>query len=288
MSDRPTRVVYTALIGGYEALNEQPMAVGSDMAFVCFTDNPHLRSQTWQIRPVRPLFELDPIRSQRVIKLRPHQYLADYNQSLYIDNALVLDQPPEVLFGQANLETGFSLAPHPHRNKVIDEFWEVAQLGLDDTSRVFEQLNHYAALRPEVLQGKPFTANLMLRDHRNPKLVEAMETWLAHILRFSRRDQLSLSFALDSVGLRPHSLLLDYLNSPLLHFYAPQRNKDLREANPLFLSNLMAARQLETESVEQRFLKVQQQMAALRPNLVLRILERLRWARNRVMGRFKP
>ena len=50
----------------------------------------------------------------------------------------------------------------------------------------------------------------------------------------------------------------------------------------------MAARQLETESVEQRFLKVQQQMAALRPNLVLRILERLRWARNRVMGRFKP
>ena len=288
MSDQPTRVVYTALIGRYEALNEQPRAVGSGIAFICFTDNPHLRSQTWQIRQVRPLFELDPIRSQRVIKLRPHQYLAEYNQSLYIDNALVLDQPPEVIFGQANLETGFSLAPHPHRNRVIDEFWEVAQLGLDDTNRVFEQLNHYAALQPEVLQSKPFTANLMLRDHRNPKVVEAMETWLAHILRFSRRDQLSLSFSLNSVGLQPHSLPLNYLNSPLLHFYAPQRNKDLREANPLFLSNLMAARQLEAESVEERFLKVQQQMAALRPKLVLRILERLRWARNRVMGRFKP
>ena len=30
----------------------------------------------------------------------------------------------------------------------------------DVTSRVFEQLNHYAALKPTVLQGKPFTANL--------------------------------------------------------------------------------------------------------------------------------
>lgn len=280
-------MVYTALIGEYEVLNEQPTAARSEIPFVCLTDNPHLQSQTWQIVQVKPLFELDPIRSQRVFKLRPYQYLPQYDQSLYIDNALVLDQPPEALFELANLETGFSLAPHPHRNKVIDEFWEVVQQGLDDSSRIFEQLNHYSALDPAVLQSKPFTANLMLRDHRHPHLVEAMEVWLAHILRFSRRDQLSLGFALSSVGLQPHPLAVDYLNSPLVHFYAPERRKGVRGANPLFFSNLLVARQAESESVEKRAKKAAEQLALLQPGPLKSFLERLGRVRNRLLRRLR-
>jgi hypothetical protein len=74
--------VYTALIGGYEVLNEQPIAATSSLPFICLTDDPELRSETWQIRRVEPLFGLDSIRSQREFKLRPHVHLPDFNCSI--------------------------------------------------------------------------------------------------------------------------------------------------------------------------------------------------------------
>ena len=67
--------VYTALIGQYEQLNEQTVAAHSVIPFICLTDDPDLKSESWQIRQVSPLFGMDPIRSQRDIKLRPHIHL---------------------------------------------------------------------------------------------------------------------------------------------------------------------------------------------------------------------
>ena len=38
------RGVYTALMGNYEQLNEQPLAASSAFDFICFNDDPHLVS----------------------------------------------------------------------------------------------------------------------------------------------------------------------------------------------------------------------------------------------------
>ena len=50
------RCVFTVLNGGYEALNEQPVAARSAIPFICLTDDPGLTSGTWQIRPFKPRF----------------------------------------------------------------------------------------------------------------------------------------------------------------------------------------------------------------------------------------
>lgn len=39
--------VYTAIYGGYDTLREQPEMPGVD--FVCFTDDPGLRSSRWRV-----------------------------------------------------------------------------------------------------------------------------------------------------------------------------------------------------------------------------------------------
>lgn len=64
------RAVYTALIGGYEDLINQPTAHGSSVEFICFTDNPHLESTTWRLEPMTPMLPFDMVRSQREIKIR--------------------------------------------------------------------------------------------------------------------------------------------------------------------------------------------------------------------------
>src|SRR5690242_20038091 len=90
--------VFTSLLGNYEKLNDQPVASGSNIDFICFTDDRSLSSKTWKIVFIDPIFERDPVRSQRVIKLSPHDYCADYDASLYIDNSVILTAKPEDIF----------------------------------------------------------------------------------------------------------------------------------------------------------------------------------------------
>ncbi len=80
------RVVYTCIMGGYEALMEQPVAADSGTDFVCITDDPTLRSEKWQIRTVESALPMDSARSSRAPKILAHRFLPDYDESLYVDN----------------------------------------------------------------------------------------------------------------------------------------------------------------------------------------------------------
>ncbi len=196
---------YTVLIGNYEPLNEQPVAADSDLPFICLTDDRALTSSTWTVVQVEPAFPMDPIRSQRLLKLCPHRVeaLRDFDVSLYVDNSVHLQAAPERLMATADLSSGLFLPGHSFRDSVHDEFIEVARLGFDDQNRIFEQLHHYLVSDPASVAEVPYWTAILLRDHRNPKVRAAMELWTAHMLRYSRRDQLSLNTVLRAVGLKP-------------------------------------------------------------------------------------
>ncbi len=207
------RCVYTALTGGYESLNEQPVAKASGLPFICFTDNPDIVSETWQIRPLNPIFPADAIRSQREYKLLPHKFLPEFDASLYIDNSVLLTVPPEQVFEKIPYPSGISLPAHSFRASVEDEFLEVAKDRLDDPARIAEQLDHYRANWPDVLAQKPFWNGILLRDHHNPVVIAAMETWRAHNYRYSRRDQLSAPVAFAQAGLIPDVMVINNFKS---------------------------------------------------------------------------
>ncbi len=210
----PPRIcVYTCLMGESEKLNEQPAAASSRLPFICFTDNANLRSETWDMRVVSRLFAADPIRSQRAVKALPFDQLGAFDASLYIDNTVLLKQPPDA-FVEANFpQSGFCLSQHSYRATVLDEFIEVAATGLDDQSRISEQLEHYRLSYPGVLQEKPYWGAILLRDHRVAAVRKMLEIWFAHVQRYSRRDQLSLNLAFRLAGLTPNVLYLDNFES---------------------------------------------------------------------------
>jgi hypothetical protein len=205
--------VYTCLMGNSEALNEQSAAESSRLPFICFTDDPDLRSKTWEVRTVSKLFSMDSIRSQRTVKILPYEYLPDFDASLYIDNSVILERAPDTLVEKNFPPSGFSLVEHSYRATVLDEFLEVAAQGLDDPSRIFEQLNHYTIDCTEVLQEKPYWGAILLRDHRNPTVRKMLEIWFAHVQRYSRRDQLSVNLAFRLAGLTPDVLRYDNYKS---------------------------------------------------------------------------
>ncbi len=203
--------VYTVLVGGYEALNEQAVAGQSRIPFICLTDDPTLSSTTWKVVRVPTAFPMDPIRSQRLLKICPHgvEALAGFDRSLYIDNSVILTATPEEIIDRYETTAGIGLPTHSFRDSVMDEFVEVARLGLDEQARIFEQLNHYLTQGEPSLAEKPHWTAVLLRHHSDPLVRKAMDHWASHVLRYSRRDQLSFNAALRDVGLTPQRWDID-------------------------------------------------------------------------------
>jgi hypothetical protein len=245
--------VYTVLFGQYEQLNEQPVAEHSDWPFICFTDDPHLTSETWQIRLITPLFPADLPRSQRHIKLLAHRALPDHDVSLYMDNSVLLKVPPEDILARWPLESGLTLSTHSFRETVLDEFLEVLRLGYDDQARLLEQLNHVQWHHPDLLAAKPMWSGVMLRRHHEPKVAAAMELWFQHVLRYSRRDQLSSNLAFAQSQLKP-DLVEESNLSTWFHSWPHTKGRDrsLPAFNPqtLQLPGLARLRQSELALVQ--------------------------------------
>jgi hypothetical protein len=207
--------VYTALLGGYERLTEQPVAGESSLDFVCLTDDPTLVSETWTVRLVERIIPRDPARSQRALKIRAHAAVPDYDVSLYIDNSILLKTPPERILAELlPPEAVLAVMAHGFRESVADEFRAVVESGLDAAHRCDEQLAHYLETDPDCLTLRPLKGGLLLRRHHDARVVAAMDLWLTHVLRYSRRDQLSLRYALRATSLEPLVHELDNFDSP--------------------------------------------------------------------------
>lgn len=213
-TDLGKRVVYTALIGGYEDLVEQPIAASTDVPFLCFTDDASLTSQTWDVRRIDPALAMDPVRSSRAIKIRGTPALDGFDESLWIDNTVLLKVDPHVILDDWLKDVDFSLPQHSFRRHVVDEFEIVARLGLDDEARVSEQLAHYSATCPEVLL-RPVLWTAILARRKSPLVESTMRVWMDHVLRYSRRDQLSIVHAIATTGIAFKTIPLPNHESPL-------------------------------------------------------------------------
>ncbi len=195
------RCVYTALYGAHDQLPEQPVRGSSGLDFIAFVGDPAVRSETWEVRHLPALLPDDPVRSSRFPKLLPHRVLPEYDASLYIDCTVRLSQPPEALF--ADLLDGHSTTmaclSHHERFNVLDEALAVIEFGYDDPAVCLAQIATY---RRAGLSGSVpmIWGGLMLRYHTEPAVVTCMERWFAHVLRYSRRDQLSFPYVAEELG----------------------------------------------------------------------------------------
>lgn len=190
--------VYTILTGDYEELNVQPMAAKSTVPFICITDSVDRDPKGWKVERATKLFDMDLVRSQRVIKCDAREWIGDYDVSLYIDNTVILQETPEEIIKKyLDDSTNAVYFLHSFRETVFDEFEAVLSSGLDEPARVIEQLGHYELSNQDVFEERPIWTGILIRRHNDPSVVRAMNVWRSHILRYSRRDQLSLNYVLS-------------------------------------------------------------------------------------------
>ena len=215
MPDPATRrVVFRALLGGYETLREEPVAHESAVDFVCFTDDPDLTSKTWRLVVVEPRLPADLIRSARHLKIMGHPVLETYDETLWLDNTVELLAPPEAILDDWLADADIALPLHSFRSSVLDEAEAVLDAGRDDYVRVYEQLSVYLRTAPAAVEANPHWTGMLARRH-GTAVREAMHGWWENVLRFSHRDQLSFTVTVPRPGLRLRSVPFDNHASPL-------------------------------------------------------------------------
>ncbi|WP_165354204.1 glycosyltransferase domain-containing protein [Nocardioides glacieisoli] len=209
----PRRAVYRALVGGYEQLREEEVAHDSGLPFICFTDDPTLTSETWQVVVVEARLPRDPTRSARALKILGHPALEDFDETLWVDNTVALTRPPDELFDEWLADADVAAPLHSYRASVLAEAEAVLDSGLDDFARVYEQLTHYLSVDAEALEANPHWTGMLAR-RRTDSSVAAMTGWWEDVLRYSRRDQLSFVPAMRRHRARLASLPVDSHVSP--------------------------------------------------------------------------
>lgn len=83
----------------------------------------------------------------------------------------------------------------------------------------------------------------MIRDHRSARVTSILEAWAFHVMRYSRRDQLSMNVAFRSASFSPTAWAVDNRESDLhLWPHTVGRNRDLGSRNPAISLMPAAAR----------------------------------------------
>jgi hypothetical protein len=208
------RAMYTVLMGKYEKLSPLPEIARAGIDAFCFSDDPALTSDSWQVVYVEPEFPLDSVRSQRLIKILGHPVLSSYEETLFIDGSVRLKVNPAEILDAWLSDTDLALPEHSFRDTVEEEFAEVLVGKLDSRERVTEQLDHYRKLFPGALSARPLWTAIMAR-RKTPALDAFTRIWADHTLRYSRRDQLSVNVAIELSGVSVVAIPLDNHESEL-------------------------------------------------------------------------
>jgi hypothetical protein len=217
------RVVYTCLFGHSELFNDFRYE-RDDIDFICFTDDPELRSEFWNIELLPRKF-LDPARAAKKLKALPHTCLAQYDWSLYLDNTVRLNASPNLFFEEflAPSKSPLACFRHHERDCIYDEAKVVVAMEFDTPERVNTQMSYYRSLGYPEKRGLAKGA-VLLRKHHDSALQRVMNTWFEQILCHSKRDQLSLLPSCWSENFDLEYVPAEFLGSGLLDWPVLKNN----------------------------------------------------------------
>ena len=191
-------VVYTAITAGKDSLKNLPAFVaGVDQ--VLFTDRvKDHEGSAWDVRPACDLFK-DSRRNSRAHKILAHEYLDDYDYSLWLDGSIWLRESPVKLVEQFLAEADIAMFRHPARNCLYVEAEGLINAGYSKRE-LAEQTAKYRR------HGHPPNSGLhecgvILRRHTDA-IATFNAAWWAEYCRHSSRDQMSVNYVLRKLGVR--------------------------------------------------------------------------------------
>lgn len=193
-------IVYTCVTKGYDWLRPVVPNEEEGIEFVCFTDRPDKLSRGWRMLPLQSPPRLhDGHDINRFHKVFPHHLFPSHRYSIYIDgNMEYLGGYKKLVDRFKNTDCALGAFRHPDMHNTISEAnacWSLKKFDKYDLRRSEEQIQVYKTSEFDV--SMTIAANyLLVRDHQHPHIHSAMSLWWSHLFEYTKRDQMSLFFAL--------------------------------------------------------------------------------------------
>lgn len=191
------KVIYTCITGNYEKLIE-PSVISNNFDYICFSDDPNLTSNVWDIKPIpEDLQYLSKVKQQRCIKICPHKYLSEYDTSIWVDGSIdIIGDVNVFLQKECNEDDKIIYIPeHPNRNCIYQEGITCINMKKDIINNIDTQIDKYKKENYPQKNGL-VQSNIVIRKHNNKSCIEVMELWKEELIKHSHRDQLSFNYAL--------------------------------------------------------------------------------------------
>ena len=193
---RGDKVIYTCITGNYDRLRD-PKYITKDWDYVCFTDNPTLRSSVWDVRPLpEDTKDLSQVKKQRYVKINAHNVLPEYKLSVWVDgNVEVVGDLNKLTDSVLTDSVSVYVPQHPQRKCIYDEAKAVMSMKKDAPENVKPQIEKYKN------EGFPkdfglLQSNILIRKHNEEDCIRLMEAWFEELRDNSHRDQLSFNYVL--------------------------------------------------------------------------------------------
>jgi len=204
------KVIYTTIFGGYDNLVE-PQYKPEGWDFICFTDV-DLKSDTWKIIK-KPLVYTDNTRTAKRFKVLPHEYLNEYDYSIFIDGNMTVRGDTNDLISKYLSDSNVAFFNHAENvldpnNCIYNEAEYIFHLGKknngnykDNPELIKKQMTRYFN------EGYPqsnglITGMVILRKHNEVDCKKVMCKWWEEIKYNSKRDQLSFNYSAWKTGVK--------------------------------------------------------------------------------------
>ncbi len=191
--------IVVGISNNYDRLRRPQRRVpGAD--YICFADRPVDGFGIYRIAPI-DFFHADPVRTARYLKTHLHLYCPGYDTVCWVDaNAEIRgDIAPMIEKFQRSGEV-FATVPHPFRNGVYEEAAECKALEYDSAHVIDD---HMARYREEGFDVSDLVeTGFFICRISDPRARRFLTAWWREIDRGSRRDQLSVNYALREADIR--------------------------------------------------------------------------------------
>ena len=183
--------VYTCITQGYDSL-KLPSSTDKRLAYFCFTDTPSSVSLPWKYSPIA-LPGLSPKDQNRYIKMHPHEFLPDYDVTVYVDGSIQIIGDVHALIQKVlSLPENIFLYRHPQRTCIFSEAAACAHFSHDWIWTIASQMRRYSKGGYPTENGL-FEGNVIIRKNCN-NVQRLMEEWWIEYRSGAKRDQLSLPY----------------------------------------------------------------------------------------------
>lgn len=192
-------VIYTAFTGDYDTLKE-PEFIDENTRYVCFTQNPNLKSDTWEIIQMEDSV-LDDNRTAKRYRLFPDVYFPDFKYSFWLDGTFqIKGSIREYIYKYVN--SPMLVVVHPERDCIYDEARDSMPFPRYSNYSMTKQVEQYRN------EGMPphyglLASGALFRQHNNPEIISLMRQWWEEIINHTNQDQLSFPYVMWKNNFHP-------------------------------------------------------------------------------------